>query len=174
MTVSKNGYEVLRLIKELGEAEVSTLSERLAGFDMVSAVRSLKRCGLIEAVRGVNRLISAVSTKTRQVSVYAITPTGEVAMRKFEASVERKVALSQGLPITRQPAVVKSKSKSKVSKPSQIPRYVPLTEEKFEVIDGRRVKVTKAICEYEKLKQEPDFTRHKPRPILSYAGGGFS
>ena len=174
MTVSKNGYDTLLMVQELGEVEVSTLVERLPEIDVQNAVNSLKRGKLIEAVKAVHRQFTdARSTRTYQVSVYTITELGRAAVRKFDEAAERKAAI-----VPRGFAAPKVGRSHKGTKAIQgksdvhqmqnwvIPDRDPnVTEGRME-IDGREVKITYGVSHtYPAYVPPADLTRYKPNPI---------
>ena len=174
MTVSKNGYDTLLMVQELGEVEVSTLVERLPEVDVQNAVNSLKRGKLIEAVRSVNRKFTdSRSTRIYAVCVYGITDKGRAAVKKYDDAVARKAAI-----VPRVLAATKTAPKSKGTKAIQggpelhqmqnwvIPARDPnVTERKME-IDGREVKVTYGVSHpYPAYVPPADLTRYRPNPI---------
>jgi hypothetical protein len=168
MTISKNGYETLLMVRELEEVEVSTLVERLPDVNVKNAIASLKRGKLIESVRLVHRkFIDSRSTRIIPFSVYAITGTGIDAMRKFEAAAARKLAISQGAPPKRKTATPRPPKQELYQMQNFIiPERNPAVTEQFVEHEGRTVKVTHGIGHaYEKLKLEPDSTRYRARQV---------
>ena len=174
MTISKNGYATLLMVRELGEVEVSTLVERLPGFNVQNAVNSLKRCKQIEAVRFVyKKFTDSRATRAYAVSAFSITEKGRIALRKFEDAADRKAAVVPRVFTSPKPGRSHKGTKAIQGGPElhqmqnwAIPARDPnVTERKME-IDGREVKVTYGVSHpYPAYVPPADLTRYRPNPI---------
>ena len=168
MTVSKNGYATLTMVRELEEVETATLVERLPGFDVKNAVNSLKRGKLIEAVRFVyKKFTDSKATRTYAVSAFSITEKGRLAIRKFEEAEAKKTAANT--PPTFRKITPKVKTQKQELYQMQnwiIPDRDPAVDVRHIEINGHPVKVTYGVSHtYAPLQLAPDLTRYKPNPI---------
>lgn len=168
MTVSKNGYATLVMVRELEEVETATLVERLPGFDVQNAVNSLKRGKLIEAVRFVyKKFTDSRATRTYAVSAFSITEKGRLAIRKFEEVEAKKTAVVN--PPTFRKITPKVKTQKQELYQMQnwiIPDRDPAVDVRHIEINGHPVKVTYGVSHaYAPLQLAPDLTRYKPNPI---------
>lgn len=169
MTISERGYKTLCKIRELGEVEVSELVLAITEFDVQNAVNSLKRGGLIEAVRSVSRTFKdARATRVYAVSVFAVTSRGYAAIQKFEDAAARKAAVSDPPTFCKitHPKVKPEKQELHQMQCWVIPELNPNVTEEIIEINGVKVKCTKGVqASYERYVQPQESTRHVSRPI---------
>ena len=170
MTVSKNGYATLTMVRELEEVETATLIERLPGFDVQNAVNSLKRGKLIEAVRFVyKKFTDSRATRTYAVSAFSITEKGRLAIRKFEEAEAKKTSVVPKIfaaPRQKGTKTIPRKQELHQMQNWIIPDRDPAVDVRHIEIDGHPVKVTYGVSHaYAPLQLAPDLTRYKPNPI---------